>query len=51
MTIQGWIVLGVVAGTMLYFASRFRKSLARKGSGAGCGCCGGGSCGKPKPGS
>jgi hypothetical protein len=46
---QGWIVLVIAAMTAFYFAGRFRKSLAKKGS-SHCGCCGGGSCGKPKAG-
>jgi hypothetical protein len=46
MTIQGWIVLGAVVAAGLFFGRKALRNLGKKGEDAGCGCCGGGSCGK-----
>jgi hypothetical protein len=46
MSLQSWIVLGIAAAVVLACAGRFRRTLARRGEGAGC-CCDG-RCGKPR---
>jgi len=49
MSVQSWIVLGVAALAVLYFARKFFGNLGRKGASAGCGCSdGSGCCGKAK---
>jgi hypothetical protein len=40
MSMQGWVVLGAAAVAIVFFARRFRRNLAGRGKGAGCGSCG-----------
>jgi hypothetical protein len=48
MGMQGWIVLGAAALSVLFFGRKALRSVARKGENAGCGCSGGGGCCKSK---
>jgi hypothetical protein len=48
MNVQGWLVLAAAAAAVLFFGRKAFRNLGKKGQDAGCGCCGGGSCGKPR---